>query len=321
MQTTAPATPPDHDALAGLEHKLHLVRDRVAAVASGYQTGLYLCGAGGIGKSYTVLRHLDALKAIYVLFNSRMTARGLFMALSRAPDIVHVLEDMERLTRDLDAQGVLRSALWAQPGHERVVTWTTATGGQERFAFRGGVIMLANRPLADLPELRALATRITVMRLEVTDGEIAALMRDLASRGHARGGKRVLQAEACHEIVEHVIAESRAARCALDLRVLVNSYSDYLQWDADGTACDWRDLVSSRVTEAVGHLRGEVDTQDAEAKKAARRQVVREVMRRTADVREQFRLYREQTARSRADFFRRKSEVESGEFDEEATAG
>jgi hypothetical protein len=55
--------------------------------------------------------------ANYRLFNSRVTAKGLFKALEKAPDAVHVPEDMGRLTKDRDARGVLRSALWAQPGH------------------------------------------------------------------------------------------------------------------------------------------------------------------------------------------------------------
>src|SRR5271167_1948772 len=178
--------PPDRDkeALGTLEKKLHLVRDHVTAVGKGYKTGYYLYGYGGMGKSYTVLRHLESLDVPYQLFNSRMTAKGLFLALLKAPDAIHVLEDMERLTKDPDAQGVLRSALWAQPGHDRVVTWTTATDGSQRFIFRGGLILISNRPLADLPELRALATRIEVHRLEVSDVELIALMRNLATEGY-----------------------------------------------------------------------------------------------------------------------------------------
>src|SRR5262249_25482466 len=42
-------------------------------------------------------------------------------------------------------------ALWSQPGHERMVAWTTATDGCQRFTFRGGLILISNRPLADLP--------------------------------------------------------------------------------------------------------------------------------------------------------------------------
>jgi hypothetical protein len=133
------ATDSNHQALADLDRKLQLVRDRVKAVGGGFQTGLFLCGAGGLGKSFNVFQQLDALSANYRIFNSRMTGKGLFRALERAPDAVHVLEDMERLTHDRDAQGVLRSALWAQPSREREVTWTTAEG-ELRFAFHGGLM-------------------------------------------------------------------------------------------------------------------------------------------------------------------------------------
>src|SRR5271166_5027932 len=174
--------PSDRAALASLEKKLHLIRDHVTAVARGYKTGYFLYGPGGVGKSHTALRHLENSDVPYQLYNSRMTAKGLFLTLKHAPDAIHVLEDMERLTKDPDAQGVLRSALWAQPGHDRIVTWTAATDGAQRFVFRGGLILISNRPLADLPELRALATRIEVHRLDVTEAELTAQMRHLAGQ-------------------------------------------------------------------------------------------------------------------------------------------
>ena len=183
MNDTGFNTDGDKAHLISLEKKLHLVRDPVTAVVRGYKTGYYLYGAGGVGKSFAVLRHLESLDVAYQLYNSRMTAKGLFLTLAQSPDAVHVLEDMERLTKDPDAQGVLRSALWSQPGHDRVVTWTTAKDGPQRFAFNGGLILISNRPLADLPELRALATRIEVHRLEVTDAELMALMRRTGRRG------------------------------------------------------------------------------------------------------------------------------------------
>jgi hypothetical protein len=86
---------PDAAVLASLERKLQLVRDRVTAVATGNQTGLYLYGSGGLGKSYPVLQRLDQLEVPYRLFNSRMTGKGPFRALERAPDAIHVLEGME----------------------------------------------------------------------------------------------------------------------------------------------------------------------------------------------------------------------------------
>lgn len=310
--------PPDRDkeALATLEKKLHLARDHVTAVAKGYKTGYYLYGPGGMGKSHTVFRQLESLDVPYQLFNSRMTAKGLFVALQRAPDMIHVMEDMERLTKDPDAQGVLRSALWAQPGHERLVTWTTATDGQQRFPFRGGLILISNRPLADLPELRALATRIEVHRLEATEPELAALMRQVAAKGYRLDSRVGIGPEECLQVTEYLLKECRAAGCPLDLRLQQKAFQSYLQFAADCSVSHWEDLVAASVREATCHFRHEPNTATPEARKAERRNVIRAIMAESVDATEQERLYKQRTKMSRADFFRRKREVETGEFDD-----
>ena len=96
----------DQAALESLERKLQVIRDWVTGVAKGFKHGLFLHGSGGNGKSYAVLSQLRQLEVPYQLHNSRMTGKGLFLALKYAPDAIHVLEDMERLTKDADAQGV-----------------------------------------------------------------------------------------------------------------------------------------------------------------------------------------------------------------------
>ena len=316
MSENTPPLGTDQHALDTYEKKQHLVRDRVTAVARGYKNGYYLYGTGGMGKSYMVLRHLESLDVPYQLFNSRMTAKGLFLTLERAPDAIHVLEDMERLTKDPDAQGVLRSALWAQPGHERVVTWTTATDGPQRFVFRGGLILISNRPLADLPELRAMATRIEVHRLEVTDAELAALMRELAGMGFRFHGKVGIGPEECLQVTEYLLKECRVVGCPLDLRLQQKAFQSYLQFAADCSVCHWKDLVAASVREATCHFRHEPNTASPEARKAHRRNVIREIIEKETDVNQQVNIYKQQTDKSRADFFRRKNEIESGEFDD-----
>lgn len=51
------------EALASLDRKLQVARDWVTSVALGMQTGFYLHGTGGIGKSHTVLEQLTKLDA------------------------------------------------------------------------------------------------------------------------------------------------------------------------------------------------------------------------------------------------------------------
>jgi len=241
----------------------------------------------------------------------------LFLALNRAPDAIHVMEDMERVTKDPDAQGVLRSASWAQPGHERIVTWMTAKDGKEEFVFRGGLIMLSNRPLADVPELRAWATRIDVLHFEASDAEQTARMYDLASGGYQLADKTVIGPAECLEITEHLLNECRLVGCPLDLRLQQKAFQTYLQWEADMMALDWKDLVAASVREAAHHFRYEVNTMSPEAKWKHKRNLIRKLMRELpGDVQEQVKRYKEETGCSRADFYRHKVEIDSKKFDE-----
>jgi hypothetical protein len=305
------------EALASLEKKLQVIRDLVTGVAMLFKFGLFLFGGGGIGKSYTVLDQLRRLNVPYVLRNTKMSGKGLYLTLENAPNAIHVLEDMERLTKDPDAQGVLRSALWAQPGHERIVTWTTAKDGEQHFVFRGGLIMISNRPLADLPVLRALATRIEVFHLEVSDAEQAARMYELASRGYQQAGKAVIGSAECLEITEHLLNECRTASCPLDLRLQQKAFQTYLQWEADMANLHWKDLVAASVREAAHHFRYEVNTMSPEAKWKQKRNIIRRLMRELpGDFQEQVKRYMKETGCSRADFYRHKAEIDSKKFDE-----
>lgn len=303
----------ESEALASLDCKLRLIDDRVTAVVRGYQTGLYLCGSGGLGKSYSVYRQLQLLECDFRVFNSRMSALGLFRALDKAPDAVHVLEDMERIVNDRDAQGVLRSALWSQGDRDRLVTWTTSMG-EQRVTFRGGIIMLANRPLGDLPELRALASRIAVHKLHVSDLEMCGHMRRIARQGWNRYQHK-LEAAQCSEVCEYLIAECRQASCSLDLRLLDNACMDYLLWEGGNSHLHWKDLVTTRVQQAAAHFRHEVSTLSREDRKAHERDLVRDILMETADPQQRERLWEQKTGKRKSAFYTRKREVESREFD------
>jgi hypothetical protein len=194
----------DTIALASLQHKLGQIRDRTRGVVEGYDNGFYLWGEGGTSKSFTVEQTLKELGKPFKLTNSRLTGKGLFELLRDAPDSVHVLEDVETLFSDKNSFGVLRSALWGQTNEsglqERPVTWQTARLRDE-FIFTGGIILLANCRLDDIPQLRAIKTRIACLRFSPSFEEIAALMRHIATKGH-RLGRYQLPPEDCLEVAE-----------------------------------------------------------------------------------------------------------------------
>ncbi len=240
---------PDDLHLQSYEAKLQLVKDYTKGVALGFSNGFFLHGTGGIAKSYTVLNELQRLDVNFKLFNSRMSGRGLFEALAEYPTAIHVLEDMERVVKDKDAQGIIRSACWGQRGDDgrqkRTITWTTAKG-VESSVFQGGIIMLSNRALDDLPELKAIRTRISHLHLEVSDAEIAAQMRRLARNGYTHDGK-AMSADEAETVCEFVILESQSKLTHLDMRLMDNAFRDYLQWREKHSLCHWQTLVATRL--------------------------------------------------------------------------
>jgi hypothetical protein len=320
MHTIASVNSADEDALASLDTKLQVARDFVTGVARRFKTGLFLYGREGVGKSYATLRHLESLNEPHQLHASRLTAKGLFLELKKAPEATHVLLDMQRIKKDADVQGVLRCALWEQAGPDRVLTWTTATGGPETFVWRGGLILISNRPLADFPELQGLASQIEVYGLDVSDSELTALMRKVASAGYQQQGKQVIGPDTCLEVTEHLLNECRIVGCRLDLRLQQKSFKTYLQCELDWAVSHWRDLVAASVREAVHFLREPSNTAPREDRQKHRRNVLRSIMNRTDDVKEQQRLYTEETGCSRADFFRKKDQIMRGDFDEDDAA-
>jgi hypothetical protein len=289
--------------LADLDGKMAIVRDRTRSVALRYTNGFFLYGEPGVGKSFVVLSELEAMGADYNLYNSRMTGRGLFDCLSEFPDSLHVLEDMEAIFADRMAQGVLRSAMWGQAKdgqQQRVVTWNSFKT-QLRCHFTGGIIVISNRPLDDLPELKAIATRINPTHLHVTNAEAAALMRQVAAKGH-QAGNLALTPVACSEVAEFIIGESLSVDRRLDLRLLVNSFADRILWEQDRAEAHWKELVKSRLHERVVAVKRSREAGMADEREIARR--IKDMPRaeRTAK-------WKELTGKSEPALYRRLSEV------------
>jgi hypothetical protein len=290
----------DREALAELKRKTKLIRTRVRGVVENYATGFYLWGEGGTSKSYTVLEELRRLRADYVMHNSRMTGRGLFDRLKKMPSSVHIIEDCESIFDDRRAWGVLRSALWSQSKErpmKREVTWS-AFNADFRFTFTGGVILIANRGLDSIPELNALATRISVLQLLATFPEVAALMRSVAMKGYVHGQDFATPHE-CLTVAEFIIDKTRALERPLDMRVFVNGVLDYLQAKNDAGDADWRHLIETRLhrTTVLPQRRADVIGREAS--------IALELSRMNVCPAERMRLWTERTGKSARAYWRR----------------
>jgi hypothetical protein len=295
----------DQARLAELEPKHQLIRDRVRGVVKSIHTGLYLWGDGGTSKSYTVLDELQKQKADYVVHNSRMTGRGLVDTLAMLPTSVHVLEDCESIFDDKRAWGVLRSALWSQSKKrpmEREISWISFNT-PIRFVFTGAIVLIANKRLEALPELAALATRITVLQLVATFAEVAALMRSVALQGFVFGQDFVTPKE-CWEVAEFVIERMRSLDRPLDMRLYVNGVKDYLQCKTGHSDTHWKDLIETRLrrTTVLRERRAEVMSREAST--------ALELSQMDISPSERMRLWKEKTGKSERAYWRRLKELE-----------
>lgn len=299
-------SPEDARQIESLRRKLQLLEDRVVGVVAGLHPGFHVWGRGGIGKSYAIISKLEQLRVDYRLWNSRLTGRALFDHLFEAPDAIHLLEDVEVVVADNHGKGVLRSALWSnhmgRDGRmERRITWNVC-GKIEECVFRGGLIITSNRDIADLPELKALKTRIDSQHLVVTNSEAAALMRHVAMQGYERGDY-ALSPEVCLEVAEYVIEESRRQGRDINMRLLTSSLADRLLVEDEEAGCSWQDLVSSRI-------RGQPDVVNEivpQGVRACKRHHELEIVRQMVGLppAEQLRVWIAETGKSKSAMYRR----------------
>jgi hypothetical protein len=300
----------DMDNLAQLAKKLQVVRDRVAGVAMRYISGCIITGRGGTGKSWTATEELARLGVPFILHNTHLTPRALFDQLADNPSAVHLIEDAEEVTRSPVSLGVLRSATWGscqarEGGVKRLITWRAHGTGREA-VFDGGIVLISNRSLGDLPEMRALATRVPTLELKVTDDEIAALMRSVALKGY-RSGDTVLGPEESLEVAEFVVRESAQLKRPLDMRLLINAFADRLQADDHDAGCTWQDLVASTL-QGWPSVTGDIEPVGIrKITKARELEITREICGLAPG--ERLQVWAERTGKSQAALYRRLAEL------------
>jgi hypothetical protein len=235
----------DEKQLAQYELRLDQIRDRTDGVAQGDQTGFYLVGRGGTGKTFTVRDTVERINKPWIFRNARMTPMGLFELLGKFPSHTVVLDDVGELFKKVEAQQIFLAALDGEPGKPRVVTYVRSDR-QETVQFSGGIIAISNMPLRQDPVLNALRSRVITLEFEPTDEQLAAFMRHLAKKSY----KDVTPAE-CGAVVEFIIAESKNCDQRLDLRHMTKALGDYRQWRDGRARTAWQDLVRSSLRQEI----------------------------------------------------------------------
>lgn len=232
-----------------LDRKLQIIKDRVTLATNGYINGFYLWGDGGIGKSFTILTQLDLLGVKPIIHNTRISARSFFDEICDHPTNVHVVEDCESIFTDKQGMNLLRSACWGQKEkltnrQVRLITWNISPD-PVTIEFRGSIIFTGNRPFADIPELRALKTRIPSLELQVSREEMIDVMRRISEQGY-KTDKGSLTPEQCNEIYEYYLNAEH-----LDLRILIRAFDEVMGCIQMQLKTDWKAMIESSIKESL----------------------------------------------------------------------
>ncbi len=239
VKTKSPVLPESSEALTQYHQLVRLLADRVRSVATGYQTGAYLTGRPGSGKTYTVRRVLDECKASYIFLNGRLSPAALYDEIESRPDSLLVIDDVPLLFNNLQATQILMAAVGGDPGIPRRVTYSTK-GLRRITEYNGGIIAISNRPLRQDPAGMALASRLASLEHEPTDEMLIAFIES-----EARKGVKDVPAKECLMVFEHVVEVCRSGDYRMDLRYFFKGLEDYRCWKSETCETDWRALVRS----------------------------------------------------------------------------
>jgi hypothetical protein len=309
------SSPPSgtNDDLLELNQRQSVVRDRVRGVAHGHSTGFYLFGRPGTAKTHTVLRALDACGREFKYISGHITAMGLYELLAKHNSGVLVLDDLPAIFRGNVAPGLLLSALGTQSGSKHRVISYRRKGHAEDVIFSGGIIIISNIQLHDTPVFAAIKSRVHCLNYDPTDAQIAALMREIASRGWP-ADKPKLSPEECSQVAEYLIGQSQKLGLRLDIRLLVSkALPDFFQFRERDAETNWMDLIQTTLLEKLCELRHTAkDSRGRVEVKEDERRLIRKLRGEFASQEERISAWVERTHKSARAYYRRAKEIGDG---------
>lgn len=212
------AAVPSHTAIHfTVQERFNFLADFVDMVATGHMPSCVVTGSGGLGKSYTVMKTLEAAGLVpwiakepvepeydeegnvknasevaaarapenaYVIIKGFSTAKGLYRTLYENRDRVIVFDDCDSILKQLNAINVLKAALDSYD--VRIVNWNAEdpfgkSDLPKSFEFTGGVIFISNFDADKIPQ--AIKSRALNCDMALTRPETVERMRMIVESG------------------------------------------------------------------------------------------------------------------------------------------
>jgi len=162
-----------------------ILKKYIQGLSQGLNTSLIVVSPAGFGKTETTLKALEELNyqegRNYLYVANYITPRALVELLERVNGLeeprILILDDCDDTLRNLQAVGVLKSALW-EAGGKRKVYWIT-TREKKEFEFQGRIIFLLNQ-MRKSAVIQALKDRSLYFEMDLSLQDLFELMRERA---------------------------------------------------------------------------------------------------------------------------------------------
>ena len=170
----------------GINERFNFVEKLVNMVASGVQPSAVITGEGGLGKTYTVTKTLEAngykdisdlaefqvgtiinTRKCFTMVKGYSTAKGLYRTLFENNKSVIVFDDCDAVLKDPVALNLLKGALDSYG--KRIISWNADMRDEDlprSFNFEGRVIFISNMSQDKIDQ--AIRSRSMLIDLEMT---------------------------------------------------------------------------------------------------------------------------------------------------------
>jgi hypothetical protein len=186
------------DAKFGINTRFGFVEKLVTMVAAGVQPSAVITGEGGLGKTYTVTKTLEAnglrdisdlaefqvgtilnMRKVFTTVKGYSTAKGLYRTLFENQKSVVVFDDCDAVLKDPVALNLLKSALDSYG--KRIISWNADMRDDDlprSFEFSGSVIFISNMPQDKIDQ--AIRSRSMMIDLSMTTEQKIERMETIA---------------------------------------------------------------------------------------------------------------------------------------------
>jgi hypothetical protein len=206
--------------------------------------GCIIASRAGTGKTYTTLTTMAKKGVQYAYMNSYTTEAGFYIWLYKNRGKICILDDIHKILESDKFTPYLKAALEDQNG-VRIVCYNSSKNLQDqdgvypaRFEMTGGIIILTNKLNMSNPHIAAVASRVPVNELEITNSRMLEIMGVMAKSPY----KSLTEAERLE--VYNFLRKELENSTDLNLRTFKHAmnFYDYAKDISDMTA--WKRLIT-----------------------------------------------------------------------------